>query len=225
MRSSMILSPYLIVPSAFVVCGVVVGLVLWLFVVNSSGEIVAVPDPTYPPSGAGLQPPPPSFAELVDRADIIFSGTVTSVGGFHNGARVEGNPHEPDPEAYQVKREYNVAVETGLKGTPSREVVVFQYEGSFSQDKMSPSEWDQRTFSLAYPRLVPLEVGATYTFFLRQSSWDTSVWGPAAEPYRYKHVADGRAFPQGTFSDSGKSFEILTPQALHDKVRQEVARP
>ena len=219
-------NPRLIALAVFTGSGIALGLVLWLLVLGGPSTVVKVPDPTYPPSGTALGPAPPNLSELIGGSEVTFTGTVSRIGGTHNGARVEGDISQPDPYTYAADRAYYVTVETALKGSPTSDVIILQYEGSFTPTKTTLREWDETIrHNLMYPKLVPMEVGNTYTFFLKNSGWDPQLWGPAAEPYRYKHVADGRAFPEGTFSDSGKGFEILTPQTLHDKIQQEVAQP
>ena len=91
---------------------------------------------------------------------------------------------------------------------------------SFKIGEETMEEFLAERENLANPRFAPMETGHTYTFMLRHTPFDSDLWMAAAEPYRFKHVSDGRAFPEGTYSDSGKGVEIVTQTALQSRLEE-----
>ena len=216
-------TPRFLLGSGIALALTVLGIVLW----QAMGVIVpattaAVPDPEYPSSGASY-PHALTVKEMVNKAEITFIGRVTSVGGLINGARLQSDPSKPDPNVFSAARQYVVDVVTDLTGSTPAQVVLVQNEGGFNAHKRTLEEWLEIRHQMVYPKFRPLEVGRTYTFMLKRLDWNSSLWVGATEPYRFKHVSDGRAFPEGTYSDAGQYIDIPTQEALKSNIEDMLA--
>ena len=184
-----------------------------------------MPDPVYEGSGASY-PRTTVIEEIADKAEVVFVGRVTSIGGLINGARVESDPTRADPNIFLPERQYYVTVDTDITGNSPETLVLLQSEGgSFKIGEETMEEFLAERENLAYPKFAPMETGHTYTFMLRHTPFDSDLWMAAAEPYRFKHVSDGRAFPEGTYSDSGKGVEIVTQTALQSRLEERAGQP
>ncbi len=222
MSGRLVWSPRFLLPLGGVALLAALGLVLWQALPTEAGP-VAVPDPVYRGSGASY-PRAHSIEEIVGKADVVFVGRVAEVGGVQNGARLQQDPSQPDPNVFAAERKYYVIAEEDLSSNTPEEVVVVQSEGAFRTGEMTLEEWEEVRHNMALPRFTPMEVGATYTFLLRKSTWDPEIWAPAAQPYRFRHVRDRRALPEGTYTDSGEGFEILGQEALKSRVLEGLAK-
>ncbi len=201
--------------------GIAVAATLVIWQVTSAP--VTVPDPVYSPSRA-FYPKSASVEGIVNQADIVFIGRVTSVGDLINGARVESNPSQPDPNIFLPSREYHVTVETDISDSSPDTLVVVHPEGGHWKlgGEQTLEEW--KAARPVRPGYTTLEVDSTYTFLLSQLEfYGENRWKGAAEPYRFKHMRDGRAFPEGTYSDAGEGFHIPTQLDLKSQLTEHLA--
>lgn len=107
-----------------------------------------------------------SLAEVVSQSTLIVIGHCLEVGGVVNGARLPGDPSQPDPERFDIYQTYHIAVDGCLKGCGPQALRYVQAEGVIegaNADRSAEAIEAARRSQV----VSPVRFGTRYLFFLK----------------------------------------------------------
>jgi hypothetical protein len=162
-----------------------------------------------------------TFAEIVDRSDVIVLGQPTLRQGVVNTARDPNDPAKEDPELFGIGRVYEVKVEGYLKGDGPELIYVVQSEGLIPSKSQELTEENfEQARQLFKP--LPLELGKRYIFFLHSPQFTYSefsranLFGGIGHPWRFEITSSECVQPEDEVTDLYRYFPA---QPLEDFVK------
>jgi hypothetical protein len=151
-----------------------------------------------------------TMRDLTNFSDLVVVGTVLQAGGTRNLARQVSDPTKEAKDIVVLGEDYDVRVETTVKGAPSSESLIV----------VSLAKWHGTPGETAGTDrdYVPFSAGTRYVLFLKRLGDGTSAYGQGIEPFRFR-IEGSTARAESRWGEASKYFPDKPLDALVLDVR------